>query len=289
MITPSVREAYERDGVVCLRGAVSAPWLDAARRGVAQNIAAPGRFFRDYTVPPPPDSADSENSSGRYTFEYWNWRRIPEFADLAFNSEMAPLAAALLGAKRLTLLMDQWFRREAGCVNAACWHHDEPYFDFFGGRKCVVWFPLDDTPAAEGLTFFAGSHKWGKLYMAQNFAERAPFAGQGAGYEPVQDFDALPGARLLNWDMRPGDCLIFDFRTLHRASNDTAPVARTGERISYRFGDENVVFKPRGPWTAETSAFLTKAGQIPGAELGCPWLPQVFPHETAAAPQEAQA
>ena len=271
MIGTEQKESYRRDGVVCLRNVITEQWREVSRRGVETSVANPGRFFRDYTA---------EGSPARYVFEYWNWWNIPEFEDLAFNSNIAALVAELLDADKLTLLMDQWFLREAGATNGASWHHDEPYFDFFGGRKCVVWFPLEETSAEEGLTFLAGSHNWGKLFMAQNFGKREAFDGDTSGYETIGDFDRYADS-LLSWDMVPGDCLFFDFRTLHRATSDTTPLSRTSHRISYRYGDQDVIFRPRGAWTEETSAFIMEAGQKADAKLDCKLLPTVF--ERAAA------
>ena len=147
-------------------------------------------------------------------------RTIPELqAEFAFDSELAALIARLLQADRLTLLMDQWFRREAGSTNAAVWHHDEPYFDFVdGGRKCIAWFPLESASRDEGLTLIAGSHRWGRLFMAQNFGQKQPFAGDMSDYAANRETSMNEDSdHFLSWDMQPGDCLIFDFRTLHRA------------------------------------------------------------------------
>jgi ectoine hydroxylase-related dioxygenase (phytanoyl-CoA dioxygenase family) len=89
--------------------------------------------------------------------------------EFVLKSDLAQSIAQLLQSERLTLLMDQWFRREAASTNAAVWHHDELYFDFFDGQKCVVWFPLESVSSDEGLTLIGGSQRWNRLYMAQNF------------------------------------------------------------------------------------------------------------------------
>ena len=175
--------------------------------------------------------------------------------------------------------MDQWFRREAGSTNAAVWHHDEPYFDFDGGQKCIAWFPLEDASADEGLTLIAGSHRWERLYMAQNFGEKKPFSGDMHDYHPIEDFDNQQH-RLLSWDMRPGDCLIFDFRTLHRATSHDRLCSRTLHRMSFRYGDSDVRFRPRGEWTTEISAHLLDQGQQEGAAIDCAQCPVVFDNQT---------
>jgi ectoine hydroxylase-related dioxygenase (phytanoyl-CoA dioxygenase family) len=267
------RASFEREGVVCLRGVIGGEWLRCCRRGIEEALQSPGPFFRDQTP---------EGSPARYVFDYWNWRNVPAFRKLVLQSPFARMIASLLGARELYMLMDNWFLREAGATNGAPWHHDEPYFDFFGGRKCVLWFPLESASRDEGLTFLGGSHRWGRLYMPQNFREHEPFAGDLSGYYEMEDFEGYRD-RFLSWDLEPGDCLVFDFRTLHRATNRTDPLPRTIHRMSLRYGDQDVVFKPRGEWTRETSAYLVEQGQRPFETPRCRLTPLVYPGQSETA------
>ena len=265
-VSPAAITSYQNEGVVCLRQIIDDPSLDLCRRGVTRSIANPGKFFRDYTA---------ADSPGRYLFDYWNWQSIPEFTEFVLESDLAQAIAQLLQSERLTLLMDQWFRREAGSINAAVWHHDEPYFDFFDGQKCVVWFPLESASSDEGLTLIGGSHRWNKLYMAQNFGQKKPFAGDMSDYSEIDDFS--PHAdRFLSWDMEPGDCLVFDFRTIHRATSHDRECARTLHRMSYRYGNQLVRFKARGEWTAEISEHLLALGQRENEVINNALCPLVY-------------
>lgn len=265
-IDDAARESFQRDGVVCLRGVIGEDWLDCCREGIEAAVRNPGPFFRDQTP---------AGSPARYVFDYWNWKNVPAFRKLVLESPFAEMVAALLEAGSLHMLMDNWFLREAGATNGAPWHHDEPYFDFEGGRKCVLWFPLEPATREEGLTFLAGSHRWGKLFMPQNFREHSPFDGDLHGYHEPGDFESYHD-QFLSWDVEPGDCLLFDFRTLHRATNQTDPLPRTIHRMSLRYGDQDVVFRPRGEWTEETSSHLMALGQRPGARIDCELLPLVY-------------
>jgi len=263
-IDTAARRAYAGDGVIRLRGALDRRWLALTAAGIERNLAAPGHFFRDQT---PADSP------ARYVFDYWCWPRIAEFEELIFAGPAAARVAELFGTSGVRLLMDNWFLREAGATNGAPWHHDEPYFDFFAGRKCIFWFPLEPVSAHEGLQFVAGSHGWGEVYMAQNFKADQPFA-EADGYRPVPDIDARRDEfRLLGGDVQAGDALIFDFRTLHAAAAGKRPLARSIRRMSLRFGDADVRFRPRGSWTRETSDYLISLGQKVDAPLDCSLLP----------------
>ncbi len=267
VVDDDARAFFEGHGVVCLRGAVDGQCLDWARSGIAESIANPGTFFRDQT----PDG-----SPARYLFDYWNWQRIDGLKKLVLDSNLASTVASLVGAGSLNLLMDNWFLREAGATNGAPWHHDEPYFDFVGGRKVVLWFPLEPASRDEGLTFLSGSHRWGRLYMPQNFREHRPFEGDMTDYHAADDVESSDAPRLA-WDLSAGDCLVFDFRTLHRATNVDDPLPRTIHRMSLRYGNEDVVFHPRGEWTDEITRHLLALGQRIDAPLDCELLPRVHP------------
>ena len=69
---------------------------------------------------------------------------------------------------------------------------------------------------------------------------------------------------------------MFDFRTLHRATNRDDPLPRAIHRMSLRYGDQDVIFRPRGPWTREISDHLIELGQRPGEPIECDLLPLVY-------------
>lgn len=274
-IDDAARAAFAADGVICLRGAIGADWRGLIAEAIAADRAGTPRFYRDQTP---------EGSPARYEFAYWSWPENPAMRRVVFDSPAADLATALLQAERLHLLMDNWFLREGGATKGAPWHHDAPYFDFDGGRSCAVWIPLEDTSTEEGLSFIAGSHRDCPLLQPMDFKRDTAFEGVGADYAPIPDFDAPAyDARRRGWDMAAGDCLIFDLRTVHAASAGRRPLDRTIRRLSLRFGDGAVRFRPRGPWTAETAAFLMDQGQAPDAPLDCPALPIVRPRGAEAA------
>ena len=257
-------EDFRRDGVVCVREAFDPHWIALARQGIQRYLDKPGRFFRDHTP---------EGSPGRYLFGFWTWQDIPEFREIVFDSPAAELAAKLMSAQSVRMVMDNWFLREAGATNGAPWHHDEPYFDF-EGPLCVLWMPLESVSREEGLVFARGSHRWGQLYVASQFSENVPFDASGEQYAPMPDLDtSLAPDDRLGCALEPGDCLVFNFRTLHAATTGHEPLSRTIYRFTLRFAAPGARFSPRGEWTRELSDFLIEQGQRPGAELDCDFLP----------------
>lgn len=266
MLTTEQLAQYRRDGVICLRQIFDAEWIKLARHGIDRNIKNPGAFYRDHT---------GQDGAGRYVFAFWNWPDIPEFKQLVFGAPAGALAADLLATDRVRLLMDNWFMREAGCTSGAPWHHDEPYFDF-EGQMCIVWVPLEGLSAQDGLTFVRGSHTWGKLFVAEQFSENVPFDCYGDAYLPMPEFAAGRGQyEFLRWDLHPGDCLAFDFRTVHGAT-EPRQNSMTTHRMTLRMGGDDIVFRPRGEWTREISDHLITLGQEPGTRLNNPLTPVIY-------------
>ena len=275
IIDAAANAAYEEDGVVCLRKAFAPEWIALARAGVERNLAEPGPFFRDHT---------SAGAAGRYVFDFWTWPQIPEFRRLIHESPAGALAGQLLGGSKATMIMDNWFLREAGAVDAAPWHHDEPYFDF-EGRMTILWLPLEHVGRQDGIQFVRGSHRLGQLFRAEQFSENVAFDCIGDRYAPMPDFAAEPDRwTLLTTELEPGDCLAFDFRAVHAGTSRARPLDHTIHRLTLRFAADNTVFRPRGPWTREISAHLIAQGQKIGATLECPLTPHVW-----TAPQAKQA
>lgn len=266
LITKEAVEAYGRDGVIHVPGAVGDDWLSVVAAGIEQNRRQPGPFFRDQT---------RKDDPARYVFDYWTWRNIPEFRDFVMNGPLAELAGRVLRQPRVTLLMDNWFMNEAGATNAAPWHQDKPYFDY-EGTMCNVLLALDPTPQDEALRFAKGSHKDDTIYKAVHFRDHTPFDGQpDTRYKEIPDIDTDGIYDVTGWALDPGDCLIFDLRTLHRGPDNNSPSSATRRRYSLRFGAPDTVFSPRGEWTAEISEHLIQESQKIGDVVKNPLCPTI--------------
>ena len=97
--------AYERDGVVCLRGALTREWTDLLDRGIDRNIADPGPQFTDFT---------RAGETARCIKDDWCWERIPEYRAFVERSPMAGIVGALMRAREVCFIEDQYFQKEAG-------------------------------------------------------------------------------------------------------------------------------------------------------------------------------
>ena len=104
-----------------------------------------------------------------------------------------------------------------------------------------------------------------------------PFVCEGSQYQPVPDIDAhSEDYEFLSWEVDVGDCLVFDFRTLHCVTNRDQSAQQSQRRMTFRFGADDTTFSPRGKWTEETSSFLMDLGQKPNGPIDCDLMPKVW-------------
>jgi ectoine hydroxylase-related dioxygenase (phytanoyl-CoA dioxygenase family) len=258
-----LRARYENDGVVCVRQAFDASALSVMAEAIASGMANPGPMYLDYSKATRP---------GTYHTDLWVWRENPAMRSVIFETPAAELAGRAMGVDSVMLVTDNWMVRGAGAVNRAPWHHDAPYFDV-EGRWCVLWTGLEPVGRGEGVVFLPGSHRWGRRFIPEAFDGSGAKVALAPGYEPTPDFGEEPA--LLEFALEPGDCLIFDCRTVHGAPNPE-PASRTVRRMTLRFAEGGARFVPQGPWTADQVAFLEAAGHRTGGPLVGPLLPLLW-------------
>ncbi len=269
---PQRIETYRRDGVVHVPGAFDAEWLELLGRGIERNLAAPGPLFADHRD-------EGDRGSGRYCEDTWMWSRIPEFERFVRESPAGRLAGAALGARRINLVMDVWFLREAGATAGAPWHHDISYFDF-DGPMAVLWVPLEAVDRESAIGFVRGSHLWKRLFMRTFFTGHrsagAPGWVNGEHYELPPDVEAeVDPEDVLRFELERGDCLLFDIRTLHGAPR-AGPARRTVRRFTLRMAAEGARLRYRGDWAAGERALIEAAGHREGDALDSEFFPRLW-------------
>lgn len=237
--TPSQIEAFKRDGAVLLTGVVDRHWLDVLARGLERNLKHPGPHFSDFT----------SGTGGRCVKDYWAWRQIPEYQEFFRGSPIAGSVGLLTGASSVRFLEDQFFIKEAGATTPSPWHQDAPYYAVTGNMHST-WIPLDAVSPDDALLTVAGSHGWNRLFKPISFSTGRPLPGtESSPLEAIPDFDHAPAGqyRVLSWPMQPGDCLVFDGRTLHGNRGNKARHAV--RRIALRWAIDLVTYEPdRFPW-----------------------------------------
>jgi ectoine hydroxylase-related dioxygenase (phytanoyl-CoA dioxygenase family) len=230
MLPQSTIDAFRRDGAAPIRG-VFASWVETLRAGIEKNIASPSADARIY---------ESKGDGGRFFGDYCNWNRIPEFGDFIFHSPAAQIAAELMGASEVRLFHEHVLVKEKGSDVATPWHQDAPYYCVKAEKTCSLWLPLDPVPRERTLEFVGGSHKAGTVFRPQRFNGQA--LNEGDARDAVPDIDANRKAfNILGWPLEPGDCVAFQYTTLHGAPANTSKADRR-RAFSLRMVGEGATF-----------------------------------------------
>ncbi len=106
--------AYQRDGVVLIRG-LFATFVETLRAGVARNMEEPGPYAAENL---------KKGEEGRFFDDYCNWTRIPEFKEVIHASDVAAVAANLMGSSRVQMFHDHVLVKEPGTSKPTPWHQD---------------------------------------------------------------------------------------------------------------------------------------------------------------------
>lgn len=271
---PDFTKDYAQDGVVCIRQAFSDEWLQLARLGIEKNIARPTPFFRRL-----------DDGNGVFLSDCWSRRHIPELERFCLESPAARIAADALASSQVRLAQDTWFVKEPGTSERTPWHHDT----VIQGPFCSIWVALDAIPREAALEFIRGSHAWGKILMPKSFfddpaarsaadAYYAEFHGDRSSndtdlFGQVPDIEADRKAYdIVGWDMKAGDCVLFDARTVHGApGNQTADPVR---RFVTRWVTDDAFVAPHAQNLIDA---LDRSGLNAGLRLGGPIRGPLFP------------
>lgn len=262
-ITSEARDAFARDGVICLRGLFE-PWVETLRAGVDRNRESPGPYF-----------AENVTGGGQGSFwdDYCNWRRIPEFRRFLFQSDAARTAAAVMGSRTAQLFHDHVLVKEPGTAKPTPWHQDAPYYFVDGAQTVSFWLPLDTVGGGQSLKLVAGSHAWPRMVRPVKWLDDSDFYGRDRGaYMDAPSIDESDGGpSIRSWSMQPGDAVLFHFRTLHGAAGNELPDRRRAFSVRWVGDDARYVERP-GP----TSPPFPGHGMLPGQRLREDWFPVVW-------------
>ena len=272
LLTSQEIESFKKDGAIVLRKKFDISWIEKLKKGIDRDIKNPSPRFKSHTL---------EKGVPAYLEDYWTWDLVPEFKDFVFNSPYAEIASELMSAKKINLVMDNWFLREAGSKSSTPFHHDISYFDM-EGTMCVLWLPLQDTRKDEGVVWVKGSHLWDKIFLRVLFKDGHQIEGKeciinGKKYElPPDIIKNKEKYDFLKWNCEVGDCVIFDMRTLHGTLSSSTP-QKTLSRYTLRVAKEDTKISYVGDWTSYNyRKAMQDAGYKNGDKLGGKMFPLLF-------------
>ncbi len=261
-------QAFADDGAAVLRGVLSSDWLDALAGGVEHNRTHPSAWSHWYTRP--------DEAVGFWT-DYVTWPDVDAYRRAAFESPLPQLARELMGTATVRFFHEHVLVKEPGAAERTPWHHDQPYYCIDGDDNVSLWVALDPVPAASGMRFLAGSHRWDRWFVPRRFVDHTSYADGDDRFEIVPDIDADIAAgrapEVRSFDVEPGDVVAFHYRTLHDAPGNELTTRRRA--VSFRFLGDDATFAAR-PW--QVSPPYEADGLVVGGPLGDdPRFPVVLP------------
>ncbi|MSQ70367.1 MAG: phytanoyl-CoA dioxygenase family protein [Betaproteobacteria bacterium] len=259
LVTDADVQAYRDDGAICVRNVLDAAWC---KRMLAASVR-----LMDY---PDSETRDKhEPGGGRFYRNLWMAWRDEDFRALRDESPVARVAARLMEASSVRYFYDQLFIKEPGTQTRTNWHQDLPFWPFMGGDIVSIWIALTPvTKATSGVEYVAGSHRWNKYYRTGRPDAKSENINQAL--EECPDFsEPQPGARMLSWDLQPGDVLCHHPLVVHGAGANP-PSAHRRVGLSIRFFGDDAVYDPKPYTVALARVPRIKPGEPPNDDHAFP-------------------
>jgi ectoine hydroxylase-related dioxygenase (phytanoyl-CoA dioxygenase family) len=267
-ITPEVRTAYARDGVVLLRQALHPEWLALIELGLQRVLRDAGQAKHRFYDGTPQEFVELVR----------NTEVSPELQRFMYDSPLADMMAALLDSPDVWLYSDEFFVKGPGGGRTP-WHQDLPYWPMEGTKIASAWISLDPLPATECLEYVRGSHHGTRYdgFNPRRVTEDPTLPYFGTEYPPLPDIEAERSAwDIVSWDITPGDVILAHPGVLH-GGGPTGPESRR-RAITIRMYGDDIVYAPRPP--SKPTVPLTPGLSLqlrPGDPLRSAWYPRLRP------------
>lgn len=308
ILTETQKALFDRDGVICVRGAMSDAEIIGLRNVVDRQVAgrhssATGYDFESIasqvwerrnnvdvgaaerfdvnglvSLIHADDDArplledDDHSGEGCFFYDVAGWRKHREIRKAGFDSALPPLVAELLGSETLNFWEDTTFVKAPHTRQKTAFHQDLSYFQILGDQCIIVWIPLDPANEANGVTrYVRGSHKWGETYAPNMFVSQTLFPGVEDPKCP--DIEGNEDRYdIVSFDVEPGDVIIHHVLTVHGAGGNTTEFPRRA--ISFRYTGDNVRYHDK-PGAMPQPGMVMRPNE--GARLHTPDYPIVWP------------
>ncbi|KXU91885.1 phytanoyl-CoA dioxygenase [Caballeronia megalochromosomata] len=263
-VTPELKEAFRRDGAVCVRNVFREEEVALLREGIDRNLAAPSERAKVASRPDDP---------GWFFEDFCNWQSNDAYRRFIVESAAPAVAGALMGCATVRLYHDHVLVKEPNTRQRTPWHQDQPYYNIVGGDNVSMWIPVDPVARESTLEFVAGSHR-GPWLMPRTFMENEAKWFPEGSLADLPDIEADRDAHpIVGWALEPGDMVCFNMLTLHASGGVGGNVRRRA--FSIRFIGDDIRHAPR-PWRTSPE-FPGLASTLPdGAPMDHPLFPVLW-------------
>lgn len=266
-VTQEHIDAYERDGVVCLRQMFDSDWIErltAAWRRVQAQLMAHGAdnlLPQAFLEADPLLKGEMEASmsaaavkdkvaanavmQGSKYMAHWD----PDFRAFALESPAGEIVGRVLQARQVRFYWDQIFQKRPGGNMDTYWHTDQATWPTLGEHLPSLWLPLTPISEDQSLEYIAGSHRdrtefWGRSWNASNLVEAGQRPPERPEFIDYEQRRGEPGVVFLKWAMEPGDVMMFHPRIYHGGGPNRNP-DRERLALSTRWFGDDITWNPR--------------------------------------------
>lgn len=261
MLSDEEIRRYREDGVIMIKQAIDPNWMAMVEAGVEEarnNSSLIGKFM-------------SRKVEG-YQMDIFLWKRIDILRDLIYYGPFAHWARQLMGSNEVRFFYDQMFVKEPGTDAPTPWHQDLSFWPIRGEQICSFWIPCDPvTRESSGLMYVKGSHRWPQRFKAYSPDYVAALIDDTM--DDIPDINANPDRfDLVDWEMEPGDILMFHPLTLHGSYGNASRVRRR-RALALRWTGDDVVYAP----TDKRMPINYRHHSFPGGPLRGAAFPRILP------------
>jgi ectoine hydroxylase-related dioxygenase (phytanoyl-CoA dioxygenase family) len=231
----AAREAYARDGVVLLPGALDDQAMAGALAAYDWSLANPG----------PGATRFAQATDSTFYNDLYNPRCLEGYRAMLEASPIPAMMAGLWDAPDVWFMYEQVFLKEGGETRRTPWHQDSAYLSIAGDHLAVAWICFDAQPVERSLEFVRGSHR-GRLYNGSRFE----LGDDTAPINPSSPLPRLPDIEadradwdIAAWAIEPGDLIVFHPATLHGGA-PTHPGSRR-RTLTLRFFGSDAIYDER--------------------------------------------
>lgn len=261
VLTDEEIRQFQDDGVIMIKNAIAPNWMALIESGLEearQDSSLLGKFM-------------SRKVKG-YQMDIFLWKRVDALRDLIYYGPFARWAQQLMQSEQVRFFYDQMFIKEPGTDAPTPWHQDLSFWPVRGEQICSFWIPCDPVNRANsGLLYVKGSHKWPQRFKAISPDYVAAIIDETM--EDIPDINAnLDQYELLEWDMQPGDMLVFHPLTLHGSYGNSSRTMRR-RALALRWTGDDVRYQPSSKRMPVHYVHTSK----PGGPLEGAAFPRILP------------